>query len=38
MIDKLADEAQADVGMDYAWLDDVSTDDWTRYHKLKGGQ
>jgi hypothetical protein len=38
MIDKLADEAQADIGMDYAWLDDVTIDDWTRYHKLKGGQ
>ncbi|KIM33703.1 hypothetical protein M408DRAFT_18734 [Serendipita vermifera MAFF 305830] len=34
-LDKLADEGQADIGMDYAWLDDVSTDDWTRYHQLK---
>jgi hypothetical protein len=31
----LADEAQADIGMDYAWLDDVTTNDWTRYHGLK---
>lgn len=23
--------------MDYAWLDDVTTGDWTRYHKLKDG-
>ena len=34
---ELADEAQADIGMDYAWLDDVTTHDWTRYHKLKEG-
>ncbi|PVG02097.1 hypothetical protein CPB86DRAFT_39819 [Serendipita vermifera] len=34
-LDQLADEAQADIGMDYAWLDDVTTHDWTRYHGLK---
>ncbi|KDQ50711.1 hypothetical protein JAAARDRAFT_41806 [Jaapia argillacea MUCL 33604] len=30
----LGERAQADVGMDYAWLDDVTTHDWTRYHDL----
>lgn len=34
-IHELAGTAQDDLGMDYAWLDDVSTDDWTRYHGLK---
>ncbi|KAG8903177.1 hypothetical protein FRB99_003626 [Tulasnella sp. 403] len=26
--------AQADLGLDYAWLDDVTVKDWTRYHDL----
>lgn len=34
-LDKLSDDAQADLGMDYAWLDDVTTQDWVRYHDLK---
>ncbi|KAG8821475.1 hypothetical protein FRC19_007736 [Serendipita sp. 401] len=34
-MNQLAGEAQDDLGMDYAWLDDVSVDDWTRYHGLK---
>jgi hypothetical protein len=38
MLDEIANEAQADLGMDYAWLDDVTTHDWTRYHKLKDGE
>ena len=33
-VEKFADDAQADLGMDYAWLDDVSVKDWTRYHDL----
>jgi hypothetical protein len=28
-VEDLATDAQADVGMDYAWLDDVKTSDWT---------
>ena len=27
-------KAQADIGLDYSWLDDVTTDDWVRYHDL----
>ncbi|KAI0048746.1 hypothetical protein FA95DRAFT_1007635 [Auriscalpium vulgare] len=30
----IADSAQADIGMDYAWLDDVTYLDWARYHDL----
>ncbi|KZT21195.1 hypothetical protein NEOLEDRAFT_1074005 [Neolentinus lepideus HHB14362 ss-1] len=30
----LAERAQADIGMDYAWLDDVDYYDWVRYHDL----
>jgi hypothetical protein len=30
----LADLAQADVGMDYAWLEDVTYQDWQKYHDL----
>ncbi|CAE6381651.1 unnamed protein product [Rhizoctonia solani] len=30
----LASEAQSNLGMDYAWLDDVTVQDWTRYHAL----
>ena len=33
-IEKFGDDAQADLGMDYAWLDDVTVHDWTRYHDL----
>lgn len=31
----IADRAQADIGLDYAWLDDVTYDDWQRYHDLE---
>ncbi|KAI0731381.1 hypothetical protein C8Q76DRAFT_612860 [Earliella scabrosa] len=30
----LAERAQADIGLDYAYLDDVSYADWQRYHDL----
>ncbi|KAF9266816.1 hypothetical protein L218DRAFT_955925 [Marasmius fiardii PR-910] len=30
----LADEAQSDLGMDYAWLENVNYHDWQRYHDL----
>jgi hypothetical protein len=33
-VQNFADDAQADLGMDYAWLDDVCVKDWTRYHDL----
>jgi len=33
-IKTLALEGQANVGMDYAWLDDVTVADWSRYHAL----
>ena len=31
---ELSEKAQADIGLDYSWLDDVTTDDWVRYHDL----
>lgn len=30
----VADEGQADIGLEYAWLDDVTYMDWRRYHAL----
>ncbi|RDB15800.1 hypothetical protein Hypma_003644 [Hypsizygus marmoreus] len=30
----LAERAQGDIGLDYAWLDDVTYLDWQRYHDL----
>jgi len=33
---QLAEKAQADLGLDYAWLDDVTYQDWQRYHALVG--
>ncbi|KAG6820431.1 hypothetical protein H0H93_000678 [Arthromyces matolae] len=30
----LADRAQGDLGLDYAWLDDVTYYDWQKYHDL----
>ncbi|KAL5633084.1 hypothetical protein ACGC1H_003545 [Rhizoctonia solani] len=33
-IKSFALEAQSNLGMDYAWLDDVTVQDWTRYHAL----
>ncbi|TCD71787.1 hypothetical protein EIP91_003130 [Steccherinum ochraceum] len=31
---EIADRAQTDLGLDYAWLDDVTYQDWQRYHDL----
>ena len=31
---ELSVRAQTDIGLDYSWLDDVTTDDWVRYHDL----
>lgn len=36
-VKSLAEKAQTDLSMDYAWLDDVTYDDWQRYHELMGG-
>ncbi|KAI0766674.1 hypothetical protein BD413DRAFT_480869, partial [Trametes elegans] len=33
-IQDIADRAQADVGLDYAYLGDVTYNDWQRYHDL----
>lgn len=33
-IKNLAERAQADLGLDYAWLEDVTYDDWQQYHDL----
>lgn len=33
-IKQVAERAQADIGLDYAWLDDVTYHDWQRYHDL----
>jgi hypothetical protein len=30
----IAEDGQADVGFDYVWLDDVTYQDWSRYHDL----
>ncbi|CAL1715216.1 unnamed protein product [Somion occarium] len=30
----IADRGQTDIGLDYAWLDDVTYQDWQRYHDL----
>ncbi|KIL65594.1 hypothetical protein M378DRAFT_161903 [Amanita muscaria Koide BX008] len=30
----LAETAQANLGLDYAWLEDVTYEDWQRYHDL----
>ncbi|KAF8652164.1 hypothetical protein AX16_004521 [Volvariella volvacea WC 439] len=30
----IASDAQSDIGMDYAWLDDVTHWDWKKYHHL----
>lgn len=34
MLKDMADAAQADVGLDYVWLEDVTYRDWQRYHDL----
>ncbi|EKM50511.1 uncharacterized protein PHACADRAFT_263840 [Phanerochaete carnosa HHB-10118-sp] len=31
----ITDRAQADIGLDYAWLEDVTYRDWQRYHALE---
>ncbi|KAG7444460.1 uncharacterized protein BT62DRAFT_1077792 [Guyanagaster necrorhizus] len=33
----LAEKAQANLGLDYAWLEDVTYEDWQRYHDLMRG-
>ena len=33
-VSDFSEKAQADIGLDYSWLDDVTTDDWVRYHDL----
>lgn len=33
----VAEEAQGDLGLDYAWLDDVTYRDWQKYHDLMRG-
>ncbi|KAI0705246.1 hypothetical protein BC835DRAFT_1315246 [Cytidiella melzeri] len=34
-VQKIAGDAQGDIGLDYAWLDDVTYLDWQRYHDLE---
>lgn len=34
----IAEKGQVDLGLDYAWLDDVTYNDWQRYHGLIQGQ
>lgn len=31
---EVAEKAQVDLGLDYAWLDEVTYSDWQRYHSL----
>ena len=31
----IVDRGQADIGLDYAYLDDVTYHDWQRYHDLE---
>ncbi|KAF8972697.1 hypothetical protein BDZ97DRAFT_1782239 [Flammula alnicola] len=33
-VKNLAERAQADLGLDYAWLEDVTYADWQKYHDL----
>ena len=33
-VTELAQKAQVDLGLDYSWLDDVTVEDWVRYHDL----
>lgn len=33
----MAEQAQANLGMDYAWLEGVTYMDWQRYHDLMRG-
>jgi hypothetical protein len=34
---EVAEKAQVDLGLDYAWLDEVTYSDWQRYHSLIDG-
>jgi hypothetical protein len=34
----VAEKGQLDLGLDYAWLEDVTYNDWQRYHALIGSQ
>jgi hypothetical protein len=36
-VKSIADRGQSDIGLDYAWLDDVTYHDWDNYHKLMYG-
>jgi len=36
-VTEFSEKAQADLGLDYSWLDDVTTGDWVRYHDLMRG-
>ncbi|KAF4610964.1 hypothetical protein D9613_006694 [Agrocybe pediades] len=36
-VKNVAERAQADIGLDYAWLEDVTYLDWQRYHDLARG-
>jgi hypothetical protein len=36
-VKNFAGDAQSDLGMDYAWLGDVTYEDWQRYHDLMRG-
>ena len=38
VIKDLASQAQEDLGLDYAWLDDVTALDWQKYHDLMRGK
>lgn len=35
---EVAEKAQVDLGLDYAWLDEVTYSDWQRYHSLIDGR
>ena len=35
---EVAEKGQLDLGLDYAWLEDVTYNDWQRYHALIGSQ
>lgn len=37
-VKNLAGDGQADVGLDWTWLDDVTAADWQRYHDLMRSQ
>jgi hypothetical protein len=37
-VKQVAERAQADIGLDYTWLNDVTYQDWQRYHDLMRGE